>query len=60
LAAERSDRWAAVHFDPATYEVWQEGIRLQPFPARLAARTVVFDAPYFDLEQAPVVRGVLN
>jgi hypothetical protein len=60
LSPERAGRWAAVHFDPATYAVWQEGTRLEPFAARLKSRTVVFDTPYFDLNQAPHVRGVVG
>ena len=60
LSPERAGRWAALHFDPATYAVWQEGTRLKPFAARLKSRTVVFDTPYFDLDQAPQVRGVVG
>lgn len=60
LSPERAGRWAALHFDPETYSVWQEGTRLSPFAARLKSRTVVFDAPYFDLAQAPQVRGVVG
>ena len=58
LSMEHARRWGALHFYPETYEVWQEGTRLQPFAARLKSRTVVFAAPYFDLAQAPQVRGV--
>jgi predicted AlkP superfamily phosphohydrolase/phosphomutase len=60
LSPESAGRWAALHFDPRTYAVWQEGTRLGPFAARLKSRTVVFDAPYFDLAQAPQVRGVVG
>lgn len=60
LSPEHANRWAALHFDPATYSVWQEGTRLTPFAARLKSRTVVFDAPYFDLAQAPNVRGIVG
>jgi len=60
LAPNRSGRWAAVHFDPATYAVWQEGTSIEPFAARLKSRTVVFDAPYFDLKQAPRANGVVG
>jgi predicted AlkP superfamily phosphohydrolase/phosphomutase len=60
LSPERAGRWAALHFDPETYSVWQEGTRLSPFAARLKSRTVVFDAPYFDLAKAPQVRGVVG
>lgn len=60
LSPEQAGRWAAVHFDPATYAVWQEGTRLEPFAARLKSRTVVFDTPYFDLSRAPQVRGLVG
>src|SRR6185436_13864546 len=60
LSPEHAGRWAALHFDPRTYAVWQEGTRLDPFAARIKSRTVVFDAPYFDLAQAPQVRGVVG
>jgi predicted AlkP superfamily phosphohydrolase/phosphomutase len=60
LSPEQAGRRAAVHFDPATYAVWQEGTRLEPFAALLESRTVVFDTPYFDLNQAPQVRGVVG
>jgi predicted AlkP superfamily phosphohydrolase/phosphomutase len=60
LAPEQADRWGALHFYPETYEVWQEGTRLEPFAGRLKSRTVVFGAPYFDLTQAPQVRGVVG
>lgn len=60
LSPERAGRWAALHFNPETYAVWQEGTRLRPFAAQLKSRTVVFDAPYFDLAQAPQARGVVG
>lgn len=53
-------RHAAVVFDPETYQVWQEGTNLAPFPSLLSSRTVVFDATYFDLKKAPNVRGIVN
>jgi predicted AlkP superfamily phosphohydrolase/phosphomutase len=59
LSPDDAGKWAAVAFDPASYRVWQDGTSLTPFPARLAARTVVFDPPYFDLGRAPSVRGVV-
>jgi predicted AlkP superfamily phosphohydrolase/phosphomutase len=55
-----SGRFSAVDFDTDTYEVWHTGTSLPPFPAALAARTVVFDPPYFDLRKAPNVQGVTN
>lgn len=60
LSMESAGRWGALHFYPETYEVFQEATRLQPFAARLGSRTVVFGAPYFDLAQAPRVRGVIG
>lgn len=60
LSPEAARRWSAVHFDPRSYAVWQEGTRLRPFPTALAARTVVFDVPYFDLEAAPGVNGIVS
>ena len=53
-----SGRASAVEFDPRTYAVWQEGARCPTgFPAGI--RTVVFDAPYADLDRSPHVRGVV-
>lgn len=60
LAPDRSERWSAVELDTQTYKVWQAGAVNPPFTARLGARTVVFDAPYFDLAQDPDARGVVN
>ena len=59
LSPDDARRWSAVHFDPRTYEAWQEGTRLKPFAADLAAPTVVFDVPYFDLKAAPSVSGAV-
>lgn len=59
LAPDDARRWAAVDFDPASYAVRQLPTALTPFPAALAARTVVFDPPYFDLGAAPSVRGLV-
>jgi predicted AlkP superfamily phosphohydrolase/phosphomutase len=60
LAPDLAGRWAALHFNAQTYDVWQEGTRLDPFASRLKSRTVVFDAPYFDLERSPSVRGIVG
>ena len=57
---EAAERWSAVAFDPSTYLIWQEGTSLEPFTARLDAPTVVFDTPYFDLDLAPLTRGVVS
>ena len=60
LSPADADRWAAVSFDPLQYKVWQEGTSQTPFAHDLSARTVVFDAPYFDLRKAPNVQGLVN
>ena len=60
LSADAAERWAAVHFDPQTYDVWQQGTALEPFPARYSFGTVVLDPPYFDLSRAPLVRGIVS
>ncbi len=59
LSAEVASRWAAVVFDPECYAVQQRFTYLLPFPARLAARTLVFDPPYFDLVAADPVNGLV-
>ena len=46
-------RWSAVTFDPGTYVACQEPTSSRPFLADVSARTVVFDVPYCDLDQAP-------
>ena len=60
LSPDAAQRWSAMHFDPRSYDAWQEGTRLRPFPADLNARTVVFDMPYFDLDAAPNVSGIVS
>lgn len=60
VSAADAGRQSALHFDPAHYTVWQEGTRQRPFPAVLAARTVVFDPTYFNLASAPNVRGLVH
>ena len=60
LSPEDARRWSAVGFDPATYKAWQEGTVLTPFPEGLKARTVVFDTPYFDLDRADRVQGLVG
>ena len=49
LSPDDSGRYSAIHFDKHTYEVWQEGTVLPPFPSTLKAKTVVFELPYFDI-----------
>lgn len=60
LAPDQSQRWSAVELDTSSYKVWQAGAVNPPFTAALNARTVVFDAPYFDMAQDPEVRGLVN
>ena len=60
LSPDDANRWAALTFDSVNYKVWQEGTSLTPFTHDLNARTVVFDAPYFDLRRTPNVQGVVN
>jgi len=60
LTPDAARRWSAVHFDRRSYDIVQPPTVLPPFAAGLSARTVVFDPAYFDLEQAPSVRGVVS
>ncbi len=60
LAPDDARRWSAVTFDPHRYAAWQDGTGLTPFPQGLKARTVVFDTPYFDLERATEVQGIVG
>jgi len=60
LSPEAANRFTAVEFDPASYDAWQSSTRLPPFPEALGRRTVVFDAPYFDLANAPATQGMVN
>lgn len=60
LSPDDAERWAAVDFDPDTYAVWQDATCRTPFAADLDFRTVVFDPPYFALDQAKGVEGVVN
>ncbi len=60
LSPDDAERWSAVHFETDTYRVWHEGTGFTPFPDALSARTVAFDAPYFDLNRTGSVRGVMN
>ncbi|WP_052223384.1 hypothetical protein [Novosphingobium malaysiense] len=60
LAPDRSDRWSAVVLDPETYKVRQQGAVNQPFASHIDAKTLVLDAPYFDLAAAPNCIGAVN
>ena len=57
---EACGRWAAVGFDPATYEAYKEDTTGTPFLAGTELRAVIFDAPYFDLARAPRCRGLVH
>jgi predicted AlkP superfamily phosphohydrolase/phosphomutase len=59
LSPEAGRRFAAVEFDPASYEAWQEGARFTPWWTGIDRRVVVFDAPYVDLRRAPRTRGLV-
>ena len=60
LSPDDAKRWAAVHFNPQTYEVTQEGTSSAPFTKELPIKTIVFDTPYFDLKSSPKVEGIVN
>lgn len=60
LAPEDSLRWSATSIDTATYRPDQPTTRLTPFTDRLPARTVVFDAPYFDLARRDSAAGMVS
>ena len=59
-APTNGGRNSAVTFDPKTYSASQEPTSLRPVFANLAARTVAFDVPYFDLSQADAALGLTN
>jgi len=59
LSPERAQRWAAIDFDARSYQVAQQPTRHPPFAAALGCRMVVFDPPYFDLQAAPSVQGLV-
>lgn len=59
-APEDYGRWSAVSFDRATYSVSQTPTATRPVFAGIPRRTVVFDAPYFDLAGATDLSGLGN
>jgi len=59
LSPEAAHRWAAVEFDPGTYNAWQEGARFVPWWSSLDLRVVVYDTPYVDFRRAPGTRGIV-
>ena len=60
LSPDDGKRWSTAHFDPRSYEAWQHATNMVPFAAKIAARTVVFDAPYFDLDITPTTLGLVT
>ena len=57
---EQSRRWAATSIDTASYRPDQPTTRLTPFTEGLHVRTVVFDAPYFDLMRTDSAAGMVS
>lgn len=57
---DRSGRFAAVTFDPGSYEASQRATTAVPFLTGRAGRIVAIDVPYFDLRQAHGTRGLSN
>jgi predicted AlkP superfamily phosphohydrolase/phosphomutase len=54
-------RWSAVTFNKRTYQATQDHTEVRPFLGDLPdVRSVIFDFPYFDLSQAPDVRGITS
>lgn len=60
LSPEVANRWSAVEFNPANYEVWQEGARFAPLFESLGVRTVVFDPPYVNLKNTTQLQGIVS
>lgn len=60
LRPDESKRWSAVEFDRESYAAVQAGAANPPFTAPLDAKTVVFDAPYFDIARDTNARGVVG
>ena len=58
--SENDGRASAVYFDRRTYRVWQSRSKLVPFVTGQPFKTVVFDPPYFDLEQAVGTQGIVR
>jgi predicted AlkP superfamily phosphohydrolase/phosphomutase len=55
-----SVRSSSVYFERESYRVWAQKTTLPPFVADQAFRTVVFNAPYFDLDRDPKLLGVAS
>jgi predicted AlkP superfamily phosphohydrolase/phosphomutase len=59
LPPEASSRWSEVEIDTARYVPHQHLTQLPPFTTGLAASTVVFDVPYFNLPAHDAARGMV-
>jgi predicted AlkP superfamily phosphohydrolase/phosphomutase len=59
LRPEVTERWSVVDYDSDRYRVIQRGATFIPFTEQLDVQTVVFDAPYFQLSQAPNACGLV-
>ena len=59
MTPESAGRGSMVELVGDDYDTRQTGTRFNPFFRSLAARTVVFDAPYTDISRAPGARGVV-
>ncbi len=57
---EALGRHSAVTFDPNTYHVSQDPTRAAPVFGQLKSRVVVFDTPYFDLQQSRSAQGAVS
>ena len=60
LDPQRAGRHSNITFNPATYAVKQFGALAAPFCTHLNQATVVFDVPYFDMQQCDNVRGIAD
>lgn len=60
LKPESAQKWSVISFDKDSYSVRQSHATAQPFVAKLDKKVVVFDAPYFDIEQTPNAKGVVG
>jgi predicted AlkP superfamily phosphohydrolase/phosphomutase len=57
---DRMRRWAAVSFDPDSYNVSQLPTDHAPFLSYLDREAVIFDAPYFDFRASENLNGLVG
>ena len=57
---ESSRRGSVICFDKDRYSAYQQNATQSPFVADTDVRTLVFDVPYFKLEAAPEVTGIVG